>query len=59
MSWIERDGPPVQPPQHRGFGSTVIESMVKQTLGGEVQLDPAPSGLEWRLTCHVADALEG
>jgi PAS domain S-box-containing protein len=58
MSWIERNGPPVHPPERRGFGSTVTESMVKQALGGEVQLDYASSGLEWRLTCHAADALE-
>jgi PAS domain S-box-containing protein len=58
MSWIEGNGPPVPPPERRGFGSTVTESMVKQTLGGEVQLDYAPSGLEWRLTCQAADALE-
>lgn len=59
MAWIEREGPPVRPPQRRGFGSTVIESMVKQTVDGEVQLDYAPSGLRWRLTCRTADALEG
>jgi PAS domain S-box-containing protein len=58
MGWIERDGPPVRPPEHRGFGSTVIEAMVKQTLGGEVRLDYAPSGLQWHLTCRAADALE-
>ncbi len=58
MSWIERNGPPVRPPGHRGFGSTVTESMVKQTLGGDVQLDYAPSGLAWCLTCHAANALE-
>ncbi len=58
MRWIERNGPPVQPPERRGFGTTVIESMVKRTLGGEVQLDYAPSGLEWHLTCRAADALE-
>jgi PAS domain S-box-containing protein len=58
MSWIERNGPTVRPPERRGFGSTVTESMVKQTLGGEVQLDYAPSGLKWRLTCDAADALE-
>lgn len=59
MSWIERNGPPVRPPEHRGFGSTVTESMVKQTLAGDVHLNYAPSGLEWRLTCNAADALEG
>jgi two-component sensor histidine kinase len=58
MSWIERKGPPVRPPERRGFGSTVMESLVEQTLNGEVRLNYASSGQEWRLTCHSADALE-
>jgi PAS domain S-box-containing protein len=58
MSWTERDGPPVSPPERRGFGSTVIASMAKATVGGEVQLDYAPSGLVWRLTCPAANGLE-
>jgi PAS domain S-box-containing protein len=58
MSWTERNGPPVLRPQRRGFGSTVIESMAKRTVGGEVQLDYAPSGLMWGLTCPAANALE-
>jgi two-component sensor histidine kinase len=58
MSWIERNGPPVSQPERRGFGSTVVESMAKRTVGGEVQLDYAPSGLKWALTCPVANALE-
>ena len=58
MSWTERGGPPVRPPERRGFGSTVIEGMAKQTVSGEVQLNYAPSGLEWRLTCPAANALE-
>jgi PAS domain S-box-containing protein len=58
MGWIERDGPLVQSPKRRGFGSTVIESMLQRALGGEVQLDYAPSGLQWRLTCPKANALE-
>ncbi len=57
MSWIERNGPSVRPPERKGFGSTVIESMAKRTVGGEVQLDYAPSGLEWRLICPAANAL--
>lgn len=59
MGWIERDGPCVRPPERRGFGSTVIESMVEKDLHGEVRLDYAPSGLQWRLTCRAGDALEG
>jgi two-component sensor histidine kinase len=55
MSWTERDGPLVSPPERRGFGSTVIASMAKATIGGEVQLDYAPSRLVWRLTCPAAN----
>jgi PAS domain S-box-containing protein len=57
MSWTERSGPPVRPPERRGFGSTVIETMAKQTVSGEVQLNYASSGLDWRLTCPAANAL--
>jgi PAS domain S-box-containing protein len=58
MRWTERNGPPVRPPEHGGFGSTVIEAMVKHTLGGEVELDYASSGLMWALTCPAANALD-
>jgi PAS domain S-box-containing protein len=58
MTWIERNGPPVRPPEHGGFGTTVIEAMVKHALGGEVELDYAPSGLMWALTCPAANALD-
>lgn len=58
MSWTERNGPPVHPPQRSGFGSTVTGAMVKRSLRGEVQLDYALSGLEWQLGCQAADALE-
>jgi PAS domain S-box-containing protein len=59
MSWTERGGPPVRAPDHRGFGTTVIDSMVKHAISGEVQLNYASSGLEWHLTCLAANALEG
>jgi two-component sensor histidine kinase len=58
MSWTERDGPPVYAPQRRGFGTTVIETMANHSLDGAVDLDYAPSGLFWRLTCPSANALE-
>jgi two-component sensor histidine kinase len=58
MSWAERNGPPVSQPERHGFGSTVVESMAKRTVAGEVQLDYAPSGLMWALTCPVENALE-
>jgi PAS domain S-box-containing protein len=58
ISWTERDGPPVSPPQRRGFGTTVIEAMTEYNVRGAVDLDYALSGLTWRLTCPVANALE-
>ena len=58
MSWTERDGPPVSVPKRRGFGTIVMEAMAKRTVGGEVQLDYAPSGVVWNLTCPAENALE-
>ena len=58
MNWIERNGPPVSRPERLGFGSTVVDSMAKRTVGGEVELDYASSGLVWRLTCPALNALE-
>jgi two-component sensor histidine kinase len=45
-------------PKRRGFGSTVVDSMAKLSVGGEVQLDYDPSGLKWRLTCQAANPAE-
>jgi PAS domain S-box-containing protein len=57
MSWTERDGPPVAPPQ-RGFGTVAMKEMAERGVNGRVQLDYAPSGVTWSLTCPVANALE-
>jgi PAS domain S-box-containing protein len=56
MSWTERDGPPVSAPKRRGFGTTVIETMAKHSLDGEIDLDYAPSGVIWRLVCPAKSA---
>jgi PAS domain S-box-containing protein len=58
ISWTERNGPPVSQPRRRGFGTIVVDSMAKMSVNGEVQLDYAPSGLMWRLSCPSANALE-
>ena len=57
ISWTERDGPHVSAPKRRGFGSTVMTTMVERTVDGKVDLDYAPSGVTWRLTCPAANAL--
>src|SRR5712672_2982443 len=58
MSWTEREGPPVSAPKRRGFGTIVMEAMAERSVDGKVDLDYAPSGLTWRLTCPAANALE-
>jgi PAS domain S-box-containing protein len=58
MSWIERDGPPVAAPAHRGFGSTVVKSMAELSLDGEIQFDFPPTGLIWRLACPATKIID-
>jgi PAS domain S-box-containing protein len=58
MRWIEREGPLVSAPQHRGFGTVVMEAMAERTLDGKVELLYPPSGVTWRLICPAANALE-
>jgi two-component sensor histidine kinase len=58
MSWVERDGPPVSAPKRRGFGTIVMEAMAESSVDGAVDLEYAPSGATWRLTCLTANALE-
>jgi PAS domain S-box-containing protein len=58
MSWIEREGPPVSAPQRDGFGTVVMQAMAERSVGGKVEVDYAPSGLTWRLTCPRGNALE-
>jgi PAS domain S-box-containing protein len=57
MSWTESGGPPVSPPERRGFGTILMGVMAERSVGGEVDLDYAPEGLRWRLTCPAANAV--
>ena len=58
MSWIESGGPPVAKPARRGFGSTVIDGMLKMSLGCDAEVDFAPTGLVWRIGCPAAGLIE-
>lgn len=46
LSWIERGGPPVEPPRRQGFGSLLIERSLEYELGGDVRLDYRPEGVQ-------------
>jgi PAS domain S-box-containing protein len=50
FEWVERDGPPVQKPTRRGFGTRIVESAVARERNGKVTLDYRPDGLVCRMT---------
>ncbi|PVE21757.1 hypothetical protein DC522_24960 [Microvirga sp. KLBC 81] len=45
LRWTETDGPPVEPPRRRGFGTRMIERSLAQDLGGEARIEFAPAGV--------------
>ena len=45
LHWRETGGPPVMPPDRRGFGSMLLERTLAQDLDGEVKMTFAPTGL--------------
>jgi PAS domain S-box-containing protein len=49
LRWIETDGPSVDPPTRRGFGTRVIDSMTRR-LNGSVRFDWRPEGLSCEIT---------
>jgi PAS domain S-box-containing protein len=53
IRWVETGGPPVTPPQRRGFGSRLIERALATDIGGPVTLVFAPEGV----VCEIDAAL--
>lgn len=49
FSWIERDGPPVVPPQSTGFGSQLVRAAFTGEFGAESRFDFDPAGLRFHL----------
>lgn len=50
LLWREENGPPVEAPTRRGFGSRITESLVARAVGGVATIEYLPSGLTWSLT---------
>jgi two-component system CheB/CheR fusion protein len=49
FDWKERGGPPVSPSKERGFGLTLIEREVGQSLAGKVRIEFEAEGLHVNL----------
>jgi two-component sensor histidine kinase/CheY-like chemotaxis protein len=50
MLWEERDGPPVEKPVSRGFGTRSVIASIESQLGGQAEFDWRPEGLICRLS---------
>jgi PAS domain S-box-containing protein len=55
LRWTERNGPLVETPSRRGFGSRLLERALPSDLTGSVQLDFAPQGVN----CTIEFPLPG
>ena len=58
VQWIEEGGAPVAAPTRKGFGHLVTGAIAESALGGKVAMDFPDTGLTWRLSVPVTDALE-
>ena len=59
ICWQEDGGPPVSAPGRKGFGSILVERMVKSELEGDVEMEFRPQGLACRINARLADVLTG
>jgi two-component sensor histidine kinase len=50
LRWTETGGPSVEPPTRQGFGTRVIERMIRNQLKGDVRFDWRSEGL----VCEIA-----
>ena len=53
LEWHESDGPPVVPPQHKGFGSRLIERGLAQELNGAATIEYLPDGLRCAIEAQI------
>jgi two-component sensor histidine kinase len=55
LEWTERDGPPVEPPSRKGFGSTLLERVLPAQCHAEVALEFDPAGLSFRMKAPLIE----
>jgi PAS domain S-box-containing protein len=50
LTWCERNGPVVLPPDQKGFGSRLIERALAYEMNGAAKVDYAPDGLRFEIS---------
>ena len=60
FDWQELGGPLVAPPERKGFGRIILESVVPATFAGMAEFRTPPAGITWHLdapmTAIISDA---
>ena len=54
MTWSEINGPAVEIPRHRGFGTRLIERSLAQDLQGQATIDFARTGIVCTVDAPIA-----
>lgn len=57
LSWRELDGPTVEQPARKGFGSRLIETGLARPPSGEAKLQFAPDGVSFDLSAPLSDRI--
>src|SRR6185312_15427283 len=50
LAWVESGGPPVAPPERRGFGATLLDKVTGRELGGHVRVEHRREGVRATLS---------
>jgi len=53
LTWTETGGPVTMPPSRHGFGTNVMEALIKIDLGGELRFDWRPQGLVCEIELQI------
>lgn len=56
LTWQEAGGPPVVPPDRRGFGTRMIERTLAAEFGGRAELEFRPEGVRCTVTARMPAA---
>jgi two-component sensor histidine kinase len=59
LQWDERGGPRVAPPEHDGFGSTLLRRIFESQLHGSIDFDFKPEGLHVRALARLPEEMGG
>lgn len=56
LRWQERDGPAVQPPAKRGFGTAMVEKALARDFGGSAKIEFLPGGIVCLMEAPLSDS---